>query len=105
MPLAEHLTDELQTLTPELMEKLGEEELVRLRKDIETHLMAYDPKWFLCSGYSEFRKLRKGTTEGGGKARARGSIRRGSKRDLARERVQWSRKQGRRHARRDTDGG
>jgi hypothetical protein len=52
MLLAEHLRDEIDTLRPELIEKIGEKNDREIRKNVQAHLQSYDPKWFLCSAFS-----------------------------------------------------
>jgi hypothetical protein len=41
--------DELDTLKPEYMEKLGDDNSKKLRGVMQEHFKAYSPFWFLCS--------------------------------------------------------
>jgi hypothetical protein len=48
-PLAAHLTEEIDTLTPEIMLRVGQEGDKLLRAEMQKVMMAYEPSWFLCS--------------------------------------------------------
>ncbi|RXK41904.1 hypothetical protein M231_00625 [Tremella mesenterica] len=50
--LTQHLTDEIDTLTPEIMTHFPQEKDKELRKMMEEHFKAYDPAWFLCSAFT-----------------------------------------------------
>ena len=52
-PLVQHLTDEIATLKPEYMEKIGEKEHHAVEKRTEKHLQSYDPSWFFVSALGE----------------------------------------------------
>ncbi|CAD6578401.1 MAG: hypothetical protein TREMPRED_002171 [Tremellales sp. Tagirdzhanova-0007] len=47
--LAQHLLEEIDTLKPELMKKIGEKELKAIDAVVVKSLQAYDPSWFLSS--------------------------------------------------------
>ncbi|GFZ45784.1 hypothetical protein JCM24511_03514 [Saitozyma sp. JCM 24511] len=47
--LAEHLHDEIDSLHPDKIEKVGKKEDERIRSDVLAHLKKYDPAWFLCA--------------------------------------------------------
>jgi hypothetical protein len=51
--LIEHLRDEIDTLAPDLIEPMGQQADDELKKIVQSHLRGYDPKWFLCSAFSE----------------------------------------------------
>lgn len=55
--LAEHLHDEIDSLHPDKIEKVGKKEDERIRSDVLAHLKKYDPAWFLCAAMSGFRAL------------------------------------------------
>ncbi|ORX33821.1 hypothetical protein BD324DRAFT_638726 [Kockovaella imperatae] len=50
--LMHHLAEEIGTLGPNMTEKVGEEDLVKLDTLIKERLLQYDPAWFLCSAYA-----------------------------------------------------
>nr|XP_031861133.1 uncharacterized protein CI109_003494 [Kwoniella shandongensis]KAA5528205.1 hypothetical protein CI109_003494 [Kwoniella shandongensis] len=54
MPLAKHLGAEIETLKPELMERIGKDGMIQINKGVEARLKAYGPAWFLCSAISEY---------------------------------------------------
>jgi hypothetical protein len=56
--LIEHLRDEIDTLAPEVIEPMGQKADEELRKMVQTHLKGYDPKWFLCSAFSESTRIK-----------------------------------------------
>jgi hypothetical protein len=47
--LSQHLVDELETLSPEIMVQVPEKEDLKMRADLQSHMQAYSPYWFLCS--------------------------------------------------------
>jgi hypothetical protein len=50
--LAEHLHHEIDSLSPEKIEKVGKKEDEQIRSDVLVHLKKYDPGWFLCAAMS-----------------------------------------------------
>jgi hypothetical protein len=50
-PLVEHLKDEIHTISPEYIAKVGQGNIETLDKAVLKHLQGYDPSWFLCSVY------------------------------------------------------
>lgn len=59
--LVEHLRDEIDTLAPDLIEPMGQQADDELKKIVQSHLRGYDPKWFLCSAFSESVKPTSGS--------------------------------------------
>ena len=53
IPLVEHLDEEIATLEPAWIEKMGEKELNAQRKVVDKYLQSYDPAWFLVSTVGE----------------------------------------------------
>lgn len=53
LPLAVHLEEEIVTLDPKWIEKMGEPEFIRQGKATEKYLQSYDPAWFLVSAIGE----------------------------------------------------
>ena len=53
LPLSDHLVAELETLTPEYLEVVGQKGLDEVGSRVERHLKGYDPAWFLCSLFGE----------------------------------------------------
>ena len=49
LSLAHHLNEEILTLAPEHMEKIGEKEIKRIDGEAQKHLQVFDPSWFLCA--------------------------------------------------------
>ena len=46
LPLARHLNEEISTLAPKHIEKVGETELARIDSEVRTRLQDYDPSCF-----------------------------------------------------------
>ena len=51
--LTHHMRDEIDTLSPENIEKVGQKADKEIRDAVVKHLQSYDPAWFLCSAFSE----------------------------------------------------
>lgn len=51
--LAEHLYDEIATLSPGNLKTFSEEQGKEYDGMVEAHLKSYDPTWFLCSSIGE----------------------------------------------------
>ena len=49
IPLTQHLDEEIDTLDPEWIARMGEKEFRRQTKVVEKYLQSYDPAWFLAS--------------------------------------------------------
>ena len=58
LPLAVHLEEEIVTLDPKWIEKMGEPEFIRQGKATEKYLQSYDPAWFLVSAIGESALIR-----------------------------------------------
>ncbi len=54
--LIQHLSDEIETLRPEKIEKVGKAAEDELRVVVTKHLQEYEPSWFLCCVFSELRQ-------------------------------------------------
>ena len=53
-----HMVDEIETLSKENIEKIGEKNLERINVGLKEVLMAHGPEWFLCSTCCEFWNIR-----------------------------------------------
>ena len=49
LTLAQHLFEEIDTLKPEYMEKIGENRLKAIDAEVVKYLQSYDPSWFLSN--------------------------------------------------------
>ena len=47
LSIARHLAEEIASLAPDYMEKVGEKNIKRIAKELQIHFSNYDPSWFL----------------------------------------------------------